>query len=118
MLVSAAQQPTYIIVDALDECPDVSGVPTPRAELLELLTRLVQVPGLHICVTSRPEFDIETVLKPLAYHAVSLSHESGQQKDLSDYITSAVYSDRIMKKWQDREKKLVVEVLSEKADGK
>ncbi|KAH9019496.1 hypothetical protein EDB84DRAFT_614294 [Lactarius hengduanensis] len=61
MLSAAAQQPIYIVIDALDECPDISGFPTPRAVVLDFLEDLVElnVPNLHICVTSRPEADIK-----------------------------------------------------------
>ncbi len=119
MLFAAAQHPLYIFIDALDECPNISGRPTPRAVLLGILEDLItlHVPNLHICVTSRPEIDIKDVLEPLAYSAVSIHDESGQKKDIFDYVNTAVYSDRKMKKWRDADKKLVVEVLSEKADG-
>ena len=119
MLFVAAQQPIYIIIDAIDECPNISGLPTPRAVLLDLLAELLElrIPNLHICVTSRPEIDIKTVLEPLAYSAVSLHDESGQKKDISDYVNTVVNSDRKMRKWRDADKKMVVEVLSERADG-
>ncbi|KAH9012794.1 hypothetical protein EDB84DRAFT_923055 [Lactarius hengduanensis] len=119
MLFVAAQRPVYVIVDALDECPNISGLPTPRTVLLGLLEDLVGlgIPNLHICVTSRPEVDIKTVLEPLAYTAVSLHDESGQKRDISDYVNTVVNSDRKMRRWRDDDKKLVVEVLSEKADG-
>jgi len=119
MLFVAAQKPIYIIVDALDECPNISGWPTPRAELLKLLKSLVDlcIPSLHICVTSRPEIDIKFVLEPLAYDAVSLHDDSGQKKDISHYVHTAVYSDGMMARWRDDDKELVVKVLSDKADG-
>ncbi len=119
MLLVAAQRPVYLIIDALDECPNISGLPTPRAVLLGLLEDLVdlRIPNLHICITSRPEIDIKIVLEPLAYSAVSLHDESGQKKDISDYVDTVVNSDRKMRKWRDGDKKLVVEMLSEKADG-
>ncbi|KAH9177270.1 hypothetical protein EDB89DRAFT_1528228 [Lactarius sanguifluus] len=119
MLLVAARRPVYLIIDALDECPNISGLPTPRSLLLGLLEDLVdlRVPNLHICVTSRPEVDIKSILGPLAYSAVSLHDESGQKKDISDYVNTVVNSDRKMRKWRDADKKLVVEVLSEKADG-
>jgi hypothetical protein len=58
----------YIIIDALDECPNISGMPTPREQVLEFLTYLVQLklPNVHICVSSRFEVDIRKVLEPLA----------------------------------------------------
>jgi len=119
MLKIVAQQPVYIIVDALDECPDMTGMPTPRETVLNLVADLVhmQLPSLHVCVTSRPEIDIKDILEPLAYSTVSLHDESGQQKDISNYVSNVVYSDRKMRKWRDGEKKLVVEELSNKADG-
>ena len=119
MLYLAAQQPIYVIIDAIDECPNISGLPTPRAALLDLLEELLGlcIPNLHICITSRPEIDIKTILEPLAYSAVSLHDESGQKKDISDYVKTVVSSNRKMRKWRDRDKKLVIEVLSEKAGG-
>ena len=119
MLIVAAQQPIYIIIDAIDGCPNTSGLPTPRTVLLDLLENLVKrrIPNLHICITSRPEIDIKIVLEPLAYGAVSLHDESGQKKDIADYVKTVVNSDRKMRKWRDEDKELVIQVLSEKADG-
>ncbi|KAH9177203.1 hypothetical protein EDB89DRAFT_2226243 [Lactarius sanguifluus] len=62
----AAEHPTYIIMDALDECPDISGMPTPREVVLDFVEDLVGQCLPSICVTSRPEIDIKTALKPLA----------------------------------------------------
>ena len=119
MLSVAAQQPIYIIIDALDECPDTSGMPTPREVVLSILEGLVRLglPNLHICVTSRPEVDIKNVIAPLASFAISLHAESGQMRDISDYVSGVVHSDKKMRGWRSREKKLVVEELSKKADG-
>ena len=55
MILKLPGQPTiYIIVDALDECPNTSGLPTVREKVLELLEELVDLhlPNLQICVTS------------------------------------------------------------------
>jgi hypothetical protein len=119
MLSLATQQPIYLIVDALDECPDSSGMPTPREDVLNLLEDLVclGLPNLRICVTSRPEIDIKKVLEPLARCVVSLHDESGQKKDISDYVSNAVYADKKMQRWRSDEKELVVEELSKKVDG-
>ena len=121
MLVLPHSQPIYIILDALDECPNWPGIPSPREQVLSLVKELVglQLSRLHICVTSRPEFDIRATLTPLARHRVSLHDESGQKKDIVDYVNSVVYSDSetVMRRWLDNDKKMVVETLSEKADG-
>ena len=121
MLTVSDQLPIYLILDALDECPNWSGIPSPREQVLALVKELVnlRLPHLHVCVTSRPEFDILATLGPLALHSVSLHEESGQKKDIVDYINSVVYSDAEtrMKRWRDTDKKMVVESLAEKADG-
>ncbi|KAN0129971.1 hypothetical protein V8E53_012226 [Lactarius tabidus] len=121
MLTISNPRPVYIILDALDECPNWPGIPSPREQVLALVKELVDLhlPHLHICVTSRPEFDIRATLAPLAHHQVSLHEESGQKKDIVEYINSIVYSDSetMMKRWREDEKRMVVEALSEKADG-
>ena len=121
MLALPHSQPVYIVLDALDECPNWPGIPSPREQVIDLVKELVdlQLPHLHICVTSRPEFDIQATLTPLAHHRVSLHDESGQKKDIVNYVNSVVYSDSetMMKRWRDDDKKMVVEMLSEKADG-
>ena len=113
------QPTTYIFVDALDECPNFSGIPTPREKVLEFVADLaaMRIPNLRICVTSRPVMDIQSVLQPLASVQVSLHEESGQQRDLLDYISNTVHSDIRMRRWRDWEKRLVVDTLSRKADG-
>jgi len=120
MLSLEAQPPIYIILDALDECPVTSTVPpSPREEVLEFVDELVglRLPNLHICVTSRPEHDIRVVLEGLTEHPVSLHNESGQQEDITNYVTSFVRSNQRMKRWRDEDRNLVIKTLSEKADG-
>jgi hypothetical protein len=121
MLALLCSRPVYIILDALDECPNWPGIPSPREQVLSLVKELVDLhlPHLRMCVTSRPEFDIRATLTPLAHYQVSLHDESGQKKDIIDYVNSVVYSESetVMKRWRDDDKKIVVETLSEKADG-
>ena len=119
MLQLEAQLAIYIIVDGLDECPNNSGMPTPREKVLDFLENLIdyELPNVRICVTSRPEFDIRSVLEPLAPFRVSLHDETGQKKDIQDYVSAVVQSDRKMRKWRVPEKQLVIDTLSEKADG-
>jgi len=118
-LLRTAQGPVYIIVDALDECPNNSGMPTPREEVLDLVKDLVglNLPNLRVCVTSRPEIDIQTTLDPLTSLRVSLHNQTGQKKDIVDYVTSVVSSDTKMRRWREEDRRLVIETLSERADG-
>jgi hypothetical protein len=121
MLTLPDQCPIYLIMDALDECSNLSEIPSPRNRVLQLVKELVNlhVPNLHICVTSRPEVDIRDVLEPLTSHRVSLHDQSGQQKDIENYVRSVVYSDSepIMRRWRKEDKEHVIEVLSKLADG-
>jgi hypothetical protein len=119
MLTLPDQQPVYLIIDALDECPDTSGLPSPREQTLDLLKALVELssPNLRLCVTSRPETDIRRALEPLTSLRVSLHEQSGQKRDIIDYVTSVVQSDLKMHRWRDEDKKLVIKTLSKRADG-
>jgi hypothetical protein len=111
--------PIYIIMDALDECPNTFGMPSPRELVLSLVKELVELslPNLHICITSRPEIDIRTALEPLTSLQVSLHDETGQKKDIVEYVTSVVHSDTRMGKWRGQDQNLVIETLSDRADG-
>jgi len=119
MLALEGQAPTYIILDALDECPVTSSIPSPRDEVLELVEDLVglHLPNLHICVTSRPEPGIQVVLELLTERPVSLHDESGQMEDIANYVSSFVHSDRRMRRWRKEDKELVIKTLSERAEG-
>ena len=68
MLMITEQEPIYLIIDALDECPGDLGVPSSREKVFELVKELVELrrPNLRLCITSRPEFDIRATLQPLA----------------------------------------------------
>ena len=121
MVSLPVQDPIYLIMDALDECPNNSGVPSSRAQVFDLVQELVdlRLPSLHICVTSRPEVDIHDAIGSLASHSVSLHEESGQKKDITDYVRSVVHSNsvRAQRRWRDVDKDLVINTLSERADG-
>ena len=111
--------PVYLIVDALDECPSTSAIPSPRDEVLNLIDELIKskISNLRICVTSRTETDIKGVLDPLIFRAVSLNDEKGQKKDIEDYIKSVVNMNPKNKRWKAEDKQLVIDVLTRKADG-
>ncbi|KAF8490817.1 hypothetical protein F5888DRAFT_1637925 [Russula emetica] len=122
MLDLPGQLPTYIIIDALDECPNRTGTPSAREKVLNFVEDLVKSshPNLFICITSRPEQDITTILNPLASPSrrVSLHEEVGQREDINNYIRSFIQSDRAMRGWRTEDKELVIDVLSEQANGK
>jgi hypothetical protein len=119
MLSLPGQGPIYIIVDALDECPNFPGRPSAREKVLDLIEDLVdlELPNVHLCVASRPEMDIRMVLEPLTSLKISLHDEIGQKKDIIEYVKSVVHSDRRMRKWREEDQNLVIDTLSQYAEG-
>jgi hypothetical protein len=119
MLSLPGQGPIYIIVDALDECPNFPGRPSARGEVLGLIEEIVdlKLPNVHLCVASRPEVDIRVVLEPLTSLKISLHDESGKKEDIIKYIKSVVHSDWSMRRWKEEDKQLVIDTLSDRADG-
>jgi hypothetical protein len=95
VLSLTGQDQIYIIIDALDECPNSLGTPSAREDVLEFVEEIVnlKLPNVDLCVASKPEVDIRLVLEPLTTLKISLHDEIGQKKDL------------------------VVDTLSGKADG-
>jgi hypothetical protein len=119
MLSLPGQAPIYIIVDALDECPNFPRNQSAREEVLKLIEELVnsELPNLHLCVASQPEIDVRMVLDPLTSLQLSLHDESGHRGDIIAYIKSVVRSDRRMRVWRKEDQNLVIDMLSQKADG-
>ena len=117
-LSTAGQNSTYIIIDALDECPHTSGITSPREHVLNLLKKLVELrlPNLYVCVTSRPEIDIRLVLESLTENRLSLYSENGQIMDTARYVRFVVLSDDAIRRWKE-DKILVIMTLSENAGG-
>jgi hypothetical protein len=119
ILALQGQALLYIVVDALDECPNSSGLRTQRQEVLEILKELIELnlPHVHFCITSRPEIDIRRVFEPLNPGDVSLHNQGGQIKDLAEYVKSVVRSDATMRNWPEKVKESVIDTLTEKGGG-
>jgi hypothetical protein len=119
MLVLDGQIPIYLVIDALDECPDNYGIPSPRGKVLELVECLVELhlPNLRLFAASRPESDIRAVLDPLTCTSLSLHDQEGQKRDIVDYINHVIASEATMKRWREEDKSEVIRTLSDRADG-
>ena len=121
MIKASGDVPIYLVLDALDECPDTKGTPSCRRQVLDLLENLVKEvpPRLHLCITSRPEVDIRTSLEPLTSKSnrICLHDQIGQKEDITKFVRGVVCSDANMQRWRDEDKQLVIEMLSEKANG-
>jgi len=125
MLEYPEQAPVFIVVDALDECPDSPrpgsppGVPTPRQSVLKIVKWLMELKlqNLHFCLTSRPEFDILQVLDPLEPVSVRLHDQKGQMDDIAQYVKSVVFTDVKMREWPKNTQKLVIDTLTNRSHG-
>ena len=119
LLNTSGLAPVYLIVDALDECPNTSAIPSPRNEVLNLLEELInsRLSNLRICVASRPETDIKDILDPLVSRHVSLHDQSGLKRDIEEYIKSVIKTHPKSRRWTTEHKQLVINVLMKKADG-
>jgi hypothetical protein len=119
MLTLPGHGEIYIVIDALDECPNFSGYPTPREQVLLIVEELVELhlPHIHFCILSRPEVDIRDALEALALHNVSLHEQAGQNQDISDYIKSVICSDPKTRRWREEDMRLVIKILTKKAGG-
>ena len=113
------QPPIFLIVDALDECLNTPALSSPREKVLMLLKDFIdaKLPTLRICVTSRNEVDIKAVLNPLTFRSISLHDEHGQEEDIRDYIESTVHDNANMQRWSSEHKQLVIQNLTERANG-
>jgi hypothetical protein len=118
MLSQPRQGRIFIIADGLDECPNPSGTQSARGEVLDLIKELIglQLTNVHLCVASRLEEDIQAVLEPLNPHQISLHDQAGQQADINAYIKFLVNSKK-GKDWTEEDEKLVINKLSQKANG-
>jgi len=113
------QTPIFLIVDALDECLNTPAVSPPRKKVLTLLKEFIDsnLPNLRVCVTSRPEVDIQVILEPLTFRSISLHDEHGQEEDIRIYIESVINDNTKMQQWNSEHKQLVIQRLTERANG-
>ncbi|EMD33429.1 hypothetical protein CERSUDRAFT_126167 [Gelatoporia subvermispora B] len=115
-----ADHSLYIVIDALDECPDSSiDSHSQRRDVLMLIREIVDwgFHNVHICVTSRPEQDIREAMEALSPRSISLHTESGQTDEISSYVHSVIESDRAFRRWKASDRELAIQRLGEKANG-
>jgi len=119
ILELTGQAPVFLIVDALDECPNTSTLPSRRGEVLTLMEKLIKLrlPNLRLCVTSRPEADIKSVFNPLTSYVVDLHDAKGQREDINNFIENAVITNINMREWKPEHRQLVIDALTKAADG-
>lgn len=110
----------YIIIDALDECPNIN---TQRDELIEILHYILDsnLNNLHLFCTSRKESDIDVSLRrqfsePGRGALDISSHLQEIERDIGEYIDSTLTNTKYSS-WPIHIKAEVREVLTKKSDG-
>jgi hypothetical protein len=89
---------TFLVIDALDEVP----FGPQRDRVLDILTELsaLNLPHLHILVTSRDQPDIrEALISNSACKSVSMNNSS-VQADISKFVSRAVQRDAGLRPWE------------------
>jgi hypothetical protein len=110
----------YLIIDALDECPQVDRE---REDLLEVLEKIQRwdLPNLHLLCTSRRESDIVAKLEPLVseHRTTVIDLERRREeidRDIRAYIHKEIESS-YFRSWPPDVKKKAISALTRKADG-
>lgn len=109
---------TFVVIDALDECPK-GDIDKSRSKVLALLIELLgwALPNLHILVTSRREPDIDKALTSLE-NLSSISIQTHQvQPDIHKYIKSQLANDPEVKNYPSLIKEEIENTLAEQAHG-
>jgi hypothetical protein len=121
MLRLPEKLPIFLIVDALDECPNDMGPLSARKRVLNVMRDFVRShhSNLHIFITSRPEQDIQSTLNPLipASSRIYLHEEPSQREDIKRFIRAFVHQEDGTQKWREEDKELIINKLSQRAGG-
>ncbi|KAL7948261.1 ankyrin repeat-containing domain protein [Trichoderma barbatum] len=110
----------HIIIDALDECPELGGR---REDLMKTLRYILNAApdNLHVLCTSRKEQDIDAELRGHLSEATRIEfdlsiYQEAIKHDIGRYIDSTL-ADVYYRSWPDHIRKQVKETLIAKSDG-
>jgi hypothetical protein len=71
---------------------------------------------MKVCENHVPHSHVKKTVTSTS-NSISLHDERGQKKDIVDFVRSVVYSDKKIRRWREEDKHVVIETLSDKADG-
>jgi hypothetical protein len=107
---------SFIVIDALDECPKTDGKRDNLLETLQKISRFT-MPQLHLLVTSRAEEDITHAINAMPKFEVESVSKSLVDRDIVTYVKQELGSDPTMKGWPQDIKAKVEYVLTTKSNG-
>jgi hypothetical protein len=104
----------YIVIDALDECPE--AIRLAPAGLLFILKKLVdlRIDNIRLFMTSRPVFDIRAQMMSIPRHELNINSSSRHTKNLALFISREISEYR---GWTELDKSMVNKNLNLRADG-
>lgn len=111
---------TFIIIDALDECPQLDWQ---RMQLMDSLGRIIKAlpDNVHILCTSRPEADIVTSMKTFLYAVSGKAIDLTECRNILDYdiglYIDSEFASTTYSSWPVSLKHDAKRVLIDKADG-
>ena len=114
MLCSSGR--TFIVIDALDECPESAR----NDGLLRLLQHICTIDSdkkdAHLLVTSRPETDIQGIMAHLPRRSLSF-HDTVRHKEELDHFISSQLTDQRLSWWSRELKAHVYDTLRKRSNG-
>ena len=104
----------FLLLDALDECPEAGEV---RQNVLEGLERLSQGSrNLRVLATSREVSDVRDSIKTLGADVISIATHI-VDADIHKWVKTQLSRDRKLGRLDPATKALIEETTSQKADG-
>ncbi|RDL42520.1 Uncharacterized protein BP5553_02499 [Venustampulla echinocandica] len=106
----------FIIIDALDECPNDNGE---RSDLCDVLRQINEwaASNLHVLVTGRREVDLSEALDPLCSIPPISIQGAAVRSDIQKFICAELANDRKLKMWPAEIQAEIERVLVEGANG-
>lgn len=112
--LSRQRQRTFIIIDALDECP-LDGLESRREETISGLSKLQ--PAMHkssLLIFSRPEPDIRDFINTLGAKSLALDR-SAVNEDIMLYVTNEIARNTKLQKLPEATRQLIIRTFESKA---
>ena len=102
---------TFIIIDAIDECESIEILLDFVHEVMEW-----KLGKLHLLITSRPQWEIESSFLSTAAISVSISSAS-VDADIRVYVRERLLGDKSMKRWNSTIQEEIETTIMEGAEG-
>jgi len=106
---------SFVLIDALDECPSNDGA---REQVCELLVEICSwsLPGLHMLATSRKEPDIQEILSAITYLKTVPIQNAEVNADIQLYVKSEIEKEPKLRAWAEKVEEME-KTLVGKANG-